>query len=153
MVNNQQEVKRRYHGSLLAQSILQEELNKTTRKEEMLRVINSSYRRLEIIHALALLLGGIPLGCLIGLVLVTIIGVLLLKLYNSLPVNAIPLDTPLKYFLMDKWQFNVAAGVIGVCCFYLDRIITNKMERLKGETDDNQLAMDYLAWKEEHHEY
>lgn len=61
--------------------------------------------------------------------------------------NYIPLNTPIKHFLLDKWQFNVAAGVIGVCCILLDRIITAKKEQIKKETDDNQLAKDYLAWK------
>lgn len=149
MVNNQQEVKRRYRGSLLAQSILQEEQEKTTRKEEMLSATNFHYRRLEYLQALVLLWGGLSLCCLLGLVIVTVARVLLLKLelYDFFSGNYIPLNKPIKHFLLDKWQFNVAAGVIGVCCIHLDRIITAKKEQIKKETDDNQLAKDYLAWK------
>ncbi|OHX26178.1 hypothetical protein BKX95_11880 [Streptococcus iniae] len=141
--------KKDYQGSLLAQSILKEKVTRTVTEEEMLETINPDYRRLMIIQRVSIAFGGMAIWCLIGLVFLTVLGILLCNLYNHLPfVTAIPIETPIKMIWLEVWQINMAIGLIGIVGIFLDKWATNKMDALREATDKKQFTKNYLAWKE-----
>lgn len=129
--------KRVYKGSLLAQKILTEKLEKTMTKERMLREMSPPYRRLENVQLVGVVLVGLVFWYFFSLLLFSVVGVLLVKLHNHLPaVNAIPLDTPITILWLENWQVNITLVAIGICCLCLSKTMTDKMEALKKTADD-----------------
>ncbi|KIS19199.1 hypothetical protein [Streptococcus equi] len=123
-----------YKGSLLAQKILTEKLEKTMTKERMLREMSPRYRRLENVQLVGVVLVGLVFWYFFSLLLFTVVGVLLVKLHNHLPaVNAIPLDTPITILWLENWQINITLVAIGICCLCLSKTMTDKMEALKRQ--------------------
>lgn len=129
--------KRVYKGSLLAQKILTEKLEKTMTKERMLREMSPPYRRLENVQLVGVVLVGLVFWYFFSLLLFSVVGVLLVKLHNHLPaVNAIPLDTPITILWLENWQVNITLVAIGICCLCLSKTMADKMEALKKAADD-----------------
>lgn len=143
--------KRVYRGSLLAQKILKDQLEKKIPKETMLSEVNPHYRRLEIVQLVFIMIGGFIIFHFLCLVVLTILLVLLSKLYNhfSLTIDEIALSNPLEMIWLNHWPLHLVAGVLLASCLYLDEAMTDKMEALKNTADNKQLTKDYLTWKEE----
>ncbi|GEE06304.1 UNVERIFIED_CONTAM: hypothetical protein KB573_01500 [Streptococcus canis] len=142
--------KRVYKGSLLAQKILNKKLEKTILKEDLLRQINPHYRRLEIVQLVSIIFGGFIIFHFFCLVVLTVLLVLLSKLYTHFSLSAeFACSNPLEMIWLNYWPLHVVTGVLLACCLYLDEAMTDKMKELKKTVDDKQLMKDYLVWEEE----
>lgn len=103
--------KRVYKGSLLAQKILsnQNTLDQTPFKEEGLPAVSPRYKRLTVVHLLAIGLVGFVIFHFIALVVLTLILLFLMKLDDSFAMS-----------IADLWigRLNIAMAVLGICCFF-----------------------------------
>lgn len=129
--------KNRYRGSLLAQKILKDQLEKKIPKETMLSEVNPHYRRLEIIQLVSILFGGFIIFHFLCLVVLTVLLVLLSKLYIHFSLSVeFARSNPLEMIWLNHWPLHLVAGVLLACCLYLDEAMADKMEELKKTTDD-----------------
>lgn len=139
--------KRLYKGSLLAQKILLDKVEKTHSKEDMLYAVNYHYRLLLIVQVLAIFFSSSVFWFLLGSAVFASVGFLFSLLLHSIYLVTVPFDNPVTVWL-DNWQLSVVLCTIMVICFYVNRWADNKMESIKQTVDNNQLNKDYLNWRE-----
>lgn len=116
--------KRVYKGSLLAQKILlnQNTLDQTPFKEEGLPAVSPRYKRLTVVHLLAIGLVGFVIFHFIALVVLTFILLFLMKLDDSFAMS-----------IADIWigRLNIAMAVLGICCFFMAMWTYAELEQMQ----------------------